>query len=137
MGQAVVMGLVVGSASSFFPLNKGFKLAENAGTFAVVVFIASNGFAGLDDLGAKGVALIDVFTGVAKFSVADLIKGTPIVGICDRVGGFVVAKFGGNAGFVVSVPVLNRLFGKYSPVPLGEGFDVFGVTQQVLERFKL
>jgi hypothetical protein len=134
--QAVVMGLVVGSASSFFPLNKGFKLAENAGTFAVVVFIASNGFAGLDALGAKGVALIDVFF-VDKFSVAKLIADTPIVGICNKVGGFVVAKFGGNAGFVVSVTVLNRLFGKYSPVPLGEGFDVFGVTQQVLERFKL
>jgi len=135
--QAVVMGMVVGSASSFFPLNKGFALANNANTFAVVVFVASGGFAGLDALGVKGLELIDVFTAPVNFSVASIVARTPVAGICVKLTSLVVGFFGGNAGFVMSVSVLNRLFGKFSPVPLGDGFDVFGVTQRILDELKL
>lgn len=102
-------GIMAGCASDFFPLNKGINIKNTAAcerAMWISFFICSNGCAAL-----------------------------PFVG--DALGGVfaqVTGPFGGNAGFVYFVTIVNALFGQFIPMnPLdnvNEFFYKFSGLQQ-------
>lgn len=131
--RAIIGAIVIGTAGSFFPLNKGFKLAnsaEAANAMAIAFFLSSGGFGFVDTMVNLAVSLVADFTfGVVAISFN--------CGYGAMVNDAVTGPFGGNGGFVVTVVALNYLFGDLVPMATGKGFDVFGLTGRVLEFFQL
>ena len=88
----MMFGVLAGCAADFFPLNKGISIKKCSASMerAMVIsfFLATNGLSSL-----------------------------PFVG--DALGGVVgqaSAHFGGNAGLVMALTILNHLFGSFVPV---------------------
>jgi hypothetical protein len=129
--QAIVAGVVVGSAGSFFPLSKGFSLSKTVGSsnaLAASFFIASDGFNMID---------------VAINAVLSLVKDLTTVRIDynlnfgQTINSTITGPFGGVSNFVISVIALNYLFGGMIPMELKKGFDAFGLMDKVLAAFQL
>lgn len=131
--RAIIMAVVIGTAGSFFPLNKGFKLAnsaEAANAMAIAFFLCSGGFGFVDTMVNLAISLIGDFTfGVLVISFE--------CGFGAQVNTAVTGPFGGNNGFVITVVALNYLFGHLVPMATGKGFDVCGLLGHVLELFQL
>ena len=88
----MMFGVLAGCAADFFPLNKGISIKKCSASMerAMVIsfFLATNGLSSL-----------------------------PFVG--DALGGVVgqaSAHFGGNAGLVMALTILNHLFGSFVPI---------------------
>lgn len=130
--QAIALGVVYGTAGSFFPLNKGFKLSksvEASHAFSIAVFLASNGFAIID------VFLNAGFKFIAEFTFNAVV--IPSVTFGADVNKYVCEPFGGLAAFVIIVTSLNHFFGEYLPIKSKRGFDAFGCTEKTLAKFQL
>merc|ERR1712070_535380 len=115
------MGAIAGTASSFFPFNKGVKFTKSedlTNALAVSFFIASNGF-----------EVIDYFT---KAIITD-ITGIEIFTVGASLNSFVNGYFVDAAGFVVVATIFNTLFGDLVCKLTGfrnmnGGFDMFGIV---------
>lgn len=135
-GVALITGVVTGTAGSFFPLNKGFKLAksdEATNAFNISFFLASNGFAFLDSMVNLALSLVKDCT----MGKVDLGDNYADIAVGAKVNGFVEQVFGSLAAFVVTVVVLNQLFGHLVPMDTGKGFDVFNLMGHVMTFFNL
>jgi len=139
--QAIAMGIITGTAASFFPFNKGVKFAvsdEATHAMASSIFIASDGF-----------AIIDFFTGVVLWfvktytmNVVDLTGNATITTIGAEINKAILPHFGGAAAFVVTMSALNYLFGdllseSFEQINLKPGFDGFGILSFVLGKCQL
>jgi hypothetical protein len=119
--RACTMGIIAGTASEFFPFNKGIKFVKSdahSHAAAVSFFIASNGFAVLDFT----VGLVSTPFGV----------DIPAFGA--QINDALFGLFGGITGFVLFLTIVNYFFGHmiadHSPVPIKSGFDVFGLVEK-------
>jgi hypothetical protein len=119
--RACTMGIIAGTASEFFPFNKGIKFVKSdahSHAAAVSFFIASNGFAVLDFT----VGLVSTPFGVA----------IPAFGA--QINDALFGLFGGITGFVLFLTTVNYFFGhliaEHSPVPTKSGFDIFGLVEK-------
>jgi len=126
--KTIAMGVMTGTATSFFPFNKGLKFSvsdEHTNALASSVFIASDGFKLVDFFLSKPLAVI----GQADLSIGNCLNSY----LCDTCGGV--------ATFVLVVTAFNFLFGDVVSGIIGKdlkpGFDVFGVLQFVLGKCQL
>jgi len=131
--QGTVMGVVAGTAASFFPLNQGIRFRRSAAhdhAFACSFFVAGGGFQVFDtvlkSLTCCVPALSDALSKIAVGATVD---------------GLISTHLGLTASqFVLLATVLNHVFGKHMPdlgVPMGEGFDAFGVKDRVSQLLRL
>jgi hypothetical protein len=126
--QACTLGVLAGTAAEFFPFNKGVKFVKSeAHTHAAsaAFFIASNGFGFID----HAVGQITQHIGQAN----------PNIG--EQINGFVCEPFGGVAQFVLTITILNALFGhllaEHVPLSMKSGFDVFGLVDKLFALAQL
>ena len=132
--QAIVAGVIVGTAGSFFPLSKGFSLQKSvaaSNALAASFFIASNGFAHLDFV----IHSVLGFLSAVTFGVSDVIKYDQAFGAA--INNFVTGYFGSVSNFVITVVAVNYLFGSMIPMDLKKGFDAFGLMDKLLALFQL
>jgi hypothetical protein len=132
--QVVTWGVIVGTAASFFPLNKGFSFENSAAAsnaFAISVFIASNGFVVIDFTLKAVINLVQdcLFDFVSLEGVSEKMT------LGETANTFVTEHFGGLSQFVVVVSLANHLFGSLVPIETGKGFDLFGVLPKVIKFF--
>ena len=129
--KSIAMGAIAGTASNFFPFNKGVKFARSealSNAVAVSFFVASDGF-----------KVIDYF--VTEFITNTTALKNPEIGswlnenLVNSVGS-------GAADFVVLITIVNLLFGHILrdliPCPaMKKGFDMFGIVDFVFEKAQM
>lgn len=129
--KSIAMGCIAGTASNFFPFNKGVKFTKSAdlsNALAISFFIASGGFNGIDSF------LVAVFSAVG-------VESNPLPAIGALLTTHIVDHCGGATAFVYIVTLLNSLVGDLikdvAPVKMHKGFDVFGLTAEIFSRAQL
>jgi len=138
LAQGIVMGVIAGTASEFWPLDNGisFRRSEDANNaFNVAAFISGNGFALFDTLASTVIGLVPILSD--KIPACTI--GATVNGIITNYLNCTTAQF------VLLVTFINLILGvagslnplKSLPVSTGPGFDIFGVSAKVQELLQL
>merc|ERR1711865_501523 len=124
--RGIAMGCIAGTASSFFPFNKGVKFVKSAAlsnALAVSFFVASDGFKVIDYFVGE---LLTVVGQKSPFTLGDFLTTQLVNRVSSSTAEFVIVVTVFNFGdilegligdLIAQVPVLN--------LKMGKGFDMF------------